>query len=105
MHGILDSIYAGSDRKFINELLSAATWASVHSRVKLEKPSLFNALNHTTLEILRPGALEAPLLCASFRTTADYLAAWSAWYGKLDEGRLPRAETEKIATKVHHWYE
>ena len=68
--------------------------------MKLEKPSLFNALNHTTLEIGRPGALEAPLLCTNFRTTADYLAAWSAWYGKLDEGRLPRAEAEKIATKV-----
>ena len=74
---ILDSIYNGADRSFIDGLLDAATWATLYDQVTREKPGLFNALNLVTLQTGRPSPLEAPAECSRFRTTDEFLRAWS----------------------------
>ena len=94
---ILDSIYNGADRDFINGLLRAGTWATVYDQVAHKKPGLFNALNLATLQTGRPSPLEAPAECSRFRTNDDFLSAWSAWYMALDEPALPRADAQSAA--------
>ena len=60
---ILESIYCGEDRSFVDNLLRCRTWGTVYDKVREEKPGLFNALNLAALKAGRPAVLEAPVDC------------------------------------------
>merc|ERR1719174_2954553 len=70
---IIDAIYRGADHSFVDGLLDAATWAAAYEQVSREKLGLFNSLNLTTLQTGRPAPLEAPTICAQFKTGAELL--------------------------------